>query len=61
MKLSKDEVTIVRAVNDQRSAEILRLRQLVESLDSLLACYRLQKRPSERLLERIAKLREVSP
>jgi hypothetical protein len=38
------------------------LRELVECLDKLLVCYRLNKRPTGKLLDRIAELRkEVKP
>lgn len=39
------------------SAELLALRELVGSLDDLLAVYRLGKRPAEQLLDRITRLR----
>ena len=49
------------AVIERQGDENARLAALVESLESLLACYRTGRRPAESLLDKINKLKGGTP
>lgn len=61
--MDQDEIAIMHALSnvvDRQKAEIValkrdraRLSRLVQNLDALLACYRLGKRPSDKILDKI--------
>jgi uncharacterized protein (DUF2225 family) len=44
----------------RRELKVDKLRQRIRDLESLNACYRIGKRPSEKLLDRLAKTKELS-
>ena len=45
-------------IPDRWHEERISLRELVKAQDQLLVCYRLQKRPSDKLLDQIARLKK---
>ena len=51
-------VSGVAADYDALQAENVRLTKLVDAKDSLLVCYRVGKRPSEKLLDTLEKLKK---
>ena len=50
---NKQVVELIKAL----TAEVAKLREMTEAQEKLLVCYRLSKRPSEKLLDQITRLR----
>jgi hypothetical protein len=56
--LLEDDSGVVTELNADLAKGVLRLTALVDLQEKLLACYRLNKRPSEALLTNLYKARE---